>query len=699
MKHFLLVITLLFTLNSQAQTLETDRLALIDLYNNTTGSNWTNKTGWTVPGTNGDNPCGWFGVTCSGGRVSEISLYNNNLTGTIPTSIGTISALKLLSLGSNHLSGIIPVQISNLTNLTGLYLYLNQLSGAIPIEIGNLSQLRRLSLYNNQLTGTIPVELSNLTLLEELGLNNNQLGGSIPLEIGNMIQLKWIYLYNNLLTGSIPASFGNLVNVTSLFLSNNQLTGSIPATLGNMSSLYSIVISYNNLSGSLPVELCTLPLLRQLILSSNKITGPIPAQIGNLPVLENLYLDNNLLTGTIPPSIGNLSLLQSINLGSNQLTGVIPAELGNITSLRQAYLYYNQLTGAIPQQLGNLSNLFILWLHGNQISGNIPAQLGNLINLTSLNLSNNQLTGSIPAALGAISGFALFAMSYNQLSGTVPDLSAIPVTSNVLLNNNKFNFSGIETNVNKLDTYSPQAKIAITNVSNTLSTDAGGTLANNTYKWFKDGALVQTNTGNNNFNMTSTGAYRVEITNSIAAQLTLVSDNYIQSGPLPVTLLNFNGTRSDLHNLLKWSTIAETNNAGFEIERSSDARHFEKVGAVDGKGESTTVQSYQFTDKSPFSLSYYRLKQLDYNGTTSYSRIIQISTEEVSLKIYPNPVREILTVENSTEGKSIKIYDLAGRLIYTKPATRKQMIVTSDFLPGAYLLSVGNKTAKFVVEN
>ncbi|BAP55886.1 leucine-rich repeat-containing protein [Thioploca ingrica] len=63
--------------------------ALIDFYNSTNGSNWINNFGWNVTNT----PCQWKGVTCSGGRVTELSLDTNQLIGTIPASLGNLSEL------------------------------------------------------------------------------------------------------------------------------------------------------------------------------------------------------------------------------------------------------------------------------------------------------------------------------------------------------------------------------------------------------------------------------------------------------------------------------------------------------------------------------------------------------------------------------------------------------------------------------
>ena len=213
-----------------------ERVALIALYNSTTGANWADNSGWLgVAGTE----CSWYGVYCDGDGiyVHEIDLYSNNLTGTIPVEIGNLTNLDYLDLGDNQLTGAIPAQIKNLTNLTILWLEDNQLTGTIPVEIGNLTNLELLSLYFNNLTGTIPVEIGNLTYLTDLWLDFNQLTGIIPVEIGNLSNLTDLDLSSNQLIGPIPSQIGNLINLKYLWLGYNQLTGAIPAELMNLVSL------------------------------------------------------------------------------------------------------------------------------------------------------------------------------------------------------------------------------------------------------------------------------------------------------------------------------------------------------------------------------------------------------------------------------------------------------------------------------
>jgi Leucine-rich repeat (LRR) protein len=163
--------------------------------------------------------------------TDSLSLYNNQLTGSIPPEIGNLTNLTYLSLGFNQLTGEIPPEIGNLTNLTNLVLWGNQLTGSIPPEIGNLTNLTELYLFNNELTGSIPPEIGNLTNLINLNLRSNNLTGSIPPEIGNLTNLIGLFLYDNQLTGEIPPEIGNLTNLTWLWLYNNQLTGEIPESI------------------------------------------------------------------------------------------------------------------------------------------------------------------------------------------------------------------------------------------------------------------------------------------------------------------------------------------------------------------------------------------------------------------------------------------------------------------------------------
>ena len=245
--------------------IEGDRAVLEEFYDATNGANWSSSTNWKTEAPLGD----WVGVsTDASGRVAALELNDNQLSGSIPSSLGNLSNLELLSLEDNQLSGSITSSLGNLSNLEYLSLAVNQLSGSIPSSLGNLSNLEYLALAVNPLSGSIPSSLGNLSNLVNLHLTFNQLSGSIPSNLGNLSNLEYLDLWENQLSGSIPSSLGNLSNLEALDLSFNQLTGSIPSSLGNLSNLEKLWLRENQLSGSIPISLGNLSNLQVLSLSA-----------------------------------------------------------------------------------------------------------------------------------------------------------------------------------------------------------------------------------------------------------------------------------------------------------------------------------------------------------------------------------------------------------------------------------------------
>ena len=339
-----------------------DREALVAFYQATNGPNWNQSTNWLS-----DEPLHkWHGIqTDPEGRVTVISLTNNNLTGRLPPEIG------------------------QLKRLVGLSLFGNRISGSIPPELGNLSKLRSLNLDGCFLHGSIPPELGQLTGLVHLSLSGNSLSGSIPPELGQLTNLIALTLSANELTGAIPQELGNLKNLDRMFLSNNALTGSIPPALGQLENLRTLVLFTNRISGPLPPELGNLNSLVHLSVWDNQLTGSIPSQLGLLGNLIGITLSNNQLTGTIPPELGSLNQLISLRLDSNRITGSIPSELGQSGGLRELFLQENMLSGMVPSELGNLSRLSTLNLGENPgLDGPLP------LTFTALSLVNLNVSGT-----------------------------------------------------------------------------------------------------------------------------------------------------------------------------------------------------------------------------------------------------------------------------------------------------------------
>ena len=377
-----------------------DLAVLTALYNATDGANWDDNTNWLS-----ERPLQyWKGVTInSEGRVIQLDLFSNQLSGDIPVELANLADLEWLYLHQNQLSGDIPAELGNLISLERLSLGGNQLSGDIPVTLGGLTYLEVLDLSDNQLSGVIPPELASLTELWTLTLDRNQLSGDVPVELGNLISLKWLSLYNNQLTGDIPATLGRPTYLEMLDLSDNKLTGAIPPELANLTELRSLHLGANQLTGEIPDWIDSLDQLAVLALYDNQLTGAIPPELANLTEMSSLSLGGNRLTGEIPNWLGGLDQLVFLSVNDNQLTGAIPPELGSLYQLFYLLLDNNQLTGTIPPELGNLHQLGTLWLHNNRLTGTIPPELSNLIHsLEELLLAGNQLTGCIPQVLRGV---------------------------------------------------------------------------------------------------------------------------------------------------------------------------------------------------------------------------------------------------------------------------------------------------------
>jgi serine/threonine protein kinase len=323
---------------------------------------------------------------------------NNEKEWEFIASLANCSRLQMLSFGQNRFAGKLPQSLANLsTNLQCLKAPSNNISGSIPTTIGNLANLEDLDFSENLLTGVIPESIGKLSRLNYFSLYSNNLSGHVPFSIGNLTGLSSLKAFTNSLEGQIPPSIGNLSKLLALDLSNNKLTGFIPIEIMKISSIsMTLNLANNLLEGPLPLEVGNLVNLEKLLLSRNKLSGEIPDTIGNCRVLQNLYLDDNSFHGSIPATFKNMAGLTLLNLTSNKLNGSIPGNLASITNLQELYLAHNNLLGTIPELLGNSKSLLHLDLSFNNLQGEVPTE-GVFRNLTGLSISGNDaLCGGIP---------------------------------------------------------------------------------------------------------------------------------------------------------------------------------------------------------------------------------------------------------------------------------------------------------------
>ncbi|XP_047067081.1 receptor kinase-like protein Xa21 [Lolium rigidum] len=306
--------------------------------------------------------------------LRQLNLSDNYFVGVIPDELGTSRSLRYVNLAHNRLLGLIP-DFDKMTALQILDLSSNNLSGSIPSSLGNVSlsrSLERINLGNNQIVGTIPVEIFNLRNLQLLALDQNLLTGVIPSAIGNLGQLFVLTLAGNKFSGQIPLTIGNLSRLNRLHLDRNTLSGNIPTTLGYCIQLDMLNMSFNSLQGPIPNEFINLTSLIGLGLSNNNLTGSIPPQIGALLQLLLLDISFNSLSGQVPLSLGRCVQLSSLILRSNMLNGNIPLSLSELKSIEQIDLSNNYLVGSIPVSFVNMVFLQKLDLSMNYLQGEIP---------------------------------------------------------------------------------------------------------------------------------------------------------------------------------------------------------------------------------------------------------------------------------------------------------------------------------------
>ncbi len=545
-----------------------DSLILVKLYNATNGGNWTKKWDLSQPMNT------WFGVVGGGGKINNLTLSFNNLTGTLPEELGKLCDLYSLDLGNNKLTGTVP-NLSGLTNLNYFSVAGNQLSGPLPYP--NAPYLQYYILFNNKFTGPFPDSLSKYPLLVNLDIRFNTFNGPIPSTFfTSHPNMQYFQLADNQFTGSIPKEIGLCKQMVEIDIRNNQLTGNIPTEINNIGrTLKAIILNNNKITGSIPASLDSDTSLTTVSLENNLLTGNIPTTFGNLRNLGYLGLSNNQLTGAVPTNLGNLSKLYYLNFSYNNLTGTIPTNLGSDTSLILLDISDNKLTGGIPSTLGNLKKLQYLsfansglnvalppslsgatklrelYLFGNQIPGVIPPQYGLLDSLEIFQIANNQLTGTVPFELSKIKRLAHLNVANNKLdslanfsaglNGTV--LVTPDYTKGFYFNNNKFTFDDVLPNMPLQNraafTYKylpqdsiicPSQNIPLGRGDNyTIALNIDGALTTNVYKWYKDGKLIDRTNVNrltlNNVQTCQMGNYSCVITNPSVPTMTLYCNN------------------------------------------------------------------------------------------------------------------------------------------------------------------------------
>ncbi|CAN1286017.1 Receptor-like protein 50 [Linum perenne] len=394
-------------------------------------------------------------------NLTTLRMANCGLIGTFPKKIAqSLTLLEYLDLSNN--------QLQDLKKLSVLDLRGNMLTGKIPDTFQTSSALQTLDLSNNQLQGRIPESLENCTMLEVLDVGHNKISDVFPCIQGIKSSLRVLILRNNLFHGSLWCPYGDPSTWQQLQivdLAFNNFSGPLndkfldtwevmkdgnethdfihfqPSVYGGY---YQDSIAVNTKGLEWEFEKI-LTIFKSIDLSSNNFDGPIPEIIGKFKALHVLNLSHNAFTGNIPSVIGDLSNLESLDLSYNKLSGHIPMELVGLTFLAVMNLSDNYLVGSIPTgrqfqtfentsfgggkglddstALFGLQYLERLDLSYNRFNTTIPAAIGNLTNLRYLDLSFAGFFGQIPTSISQLTSLTSLNLTFGVLKLENPSLA------------------------------------------------------------------------------------------------------------------------------------------------------------------------------------------------------------------------------------------------------------------------------------
>ncbi|MFZ4796872.1 MAG: T9SS type A sorting domain-containing protein [Bacteroidia bacterium] len=319
-------------------------------------------------------------------------------------------------------------------------------------------------------------------------------------------------------------------------------------------------------------------------------------------------------------------------------------------------------------------------------------------------------------------GYILKNQSGTIIDATVYGTYAFPIASGVTVSDWSGNTPAVSSSGNRLNAADNNTSSCWVNSGTTpqnpnainsgVSTPVSGSMAG--FNWNYLGTSIDTNarTVVGPYTVPGIRAYVASYTNSCG---TFYDTAYITaSSTVPVKMTSFEGTKKDNHAILNWVTVSEINNDYFIVERSFDGINFEKIGKVKGKNNSIVVSNYSYTDQNIFSdlknqIVYYRLNQIDFDGTSSKSKMVLITSnnENNGITIFPNPSNGTFNISFESKNNSaakLKIIDVFGKTVWQNERTLLNGInaINVNLNKGNYILIVEENsklTTKKIVVN
>jgi hypothetical protein len=428
--------------------------------------------------------------------------------------------------------------------------------------------------------------------------------------------------------------------------------------------------------------------------------------LNNVTQLKTFYLTNNDLLENLT-GLGNLeSVTDLISINSNKklrsLTG-----LTKLASVRRILIGDNEI---LPDLLGLEALTSVTWQMNISSNKSLASFTGlnNLTHLSEIYLSDNNLMTDM-SGLESVTNVYWIVIGESQGLTSLNGLNNLSSATNMIIRTNDLltDLTGLEnlTSVGWLNVDDNAALVSLNGIG--TSTDGLRTSANGRVAAMTIGGLAITN--NPNLTTCAISSVCAFVSNNTAT----VSGNgdgcetqsaiEIACTSLPVTLAHFNAICEKQTAILQWETTAESNSSVFEIEHSLDGQTWQKVGTQTAKGESINSVNYQWVHRTPRSgLNYYRLKMIDLDGSYAHSRIANLTFSSPDLNavfIYPNPVSEMLFVENKKDVVSLRIVNLQGKTVYETKSVPNEGLSVKKLARGLYQVHITRQSGEVQAEH
>ncbi|PRP81701.1 putative receptor-kinase [Planoprotostelium fungivorum] len=385
------------------------------------------------------------GVSCTSGIVTGLSLSGLSLSGTLSSSIGSLTNLTSLSISMTRLNGQIPSTIGQLKSLTNLQLMNNMFGGPLPSSMGNLYNLQTLDLsYNYRLNGSIDV-LQGCKNLKSIITGLNNFSGEIPPFVFNS-SITSAQLGYNYFTYPSNVIFSSPSKLATLSIGGMGTLGNLPSYLyGNLTSVTTLFIHGNNITALQDSFASAFPNVTYLNLGYNLLTS-IPSLVTMTSLIKVELVNNNNLRDITSVLVNLPQSITSLNLDSTNVNGTLDGMSSLLPNLNTLILNNVRLSG----DLSGLTSLYKLTtlsmsnaFQGSTANRTLPASFGSLSQLTTVDLSgqSNNLIGGIPSSLSQLRNLNTLTLSYNYLNGSVPSFmngSTFPSLRSIDLSNNQF---------------------------------------------------------------------------------------------------------------------------------------------------------------------------------------------------------------------------------------------------------------------